>query len=776
MVARAIPGITTLPKEEFVESRLFTGSKILIMLLALSMSCGLAFGAPAKVLPKGWWLANVHNSGPGPFGGTATADGNCESCLKGSGVQHTPAFTGVLTPVGTTDFNRIKGCQFYQDNGTTQDNGCIVSLGFFCPAGYVQSGNACAVKGVDPDKNKGCPEHCEANPINPLAGNKFQSETDYVGAGSFPLRWQRSYNSFGNTPGNAMLESIEGDRGWTTFSLAWGSNGTELQSFSVGDASYSFSGNGWRHSYDRVLMTTNNATLSVTRLIRPNSQNETFILVSGAWVPDAGGATTTLTQIRDANAQLTGWSYVNQIDEIETYDAVGKLLSIRDKAGLMQTMGYDPQGRLASITDPAGRMLTLDYNANSQLVSVRDPGNWTYAYDYDAFGNLAKVTYPGQSSRQYRYEDARFPRALTGIIDENGSRYATWAYDAQGKAVLSQHADGLEKVTLVHGIDKTVATSATGASRTYATTAINGVAKAGSIVETCGAGCSRSRTWTYDVNGNVDIATDWNGNKTKYSYDLARDLETQRIEAFGTPLARTVTTVWEPGSRLPKQIAEPLRITTFTYQANGKLESRSIQPSTDATGAAGLAATPAGTARTVRYTYNGFGQLLTITGPRTDVVERTTYVYDPKGDLESVTNAALQTSRLSNYDASGRIGRIVDPNGLTTDFTYTPRGWLATRTTSNGGLTQQTSYTYDEVGQLKKVTLPDLSFITYTYDDGHRLTGLFDSAGNSITYTLDDAGNRTREQVKDPLDMLVRQTESIFDMLNRVKQVTGAAQ
>ena len=41
------------------------------------------------------------------------------------------------------------------------------------------------------------------------------------------------------------------------------------------------------------------------------------------------------------------------------------------------------------------------------------------------------------------------PFALTGITDEDGNRFATWAYDAIGRATSSQHAGGadLTKVT-----------------------------------------------------------------------------------------------------------------------------------------------------------------------------------------------------------------------------------------------------------------------------------------------------------------------------------------
>ena len=38
----------------------------------------------------------------------------------------------------------------------------------------------------------------------------------------------------------------------------------------------------------------------------------------------------------------------------------------------------------------------------------------------------------------YLYENANYPYALTGITDENGNRYATWGYDANGRGILSR--------------------------------------------------------------------------------------------------------------------------------------------------------------------------------------------------------------------------------------------------------------------------------------------------------------------------------------------------
>jgi hypothetical protein len=118
-------------------------SRMVALLITLSMSCGLAHGETPQPKPVAWWLSNVANDGPGPRGAAATPGGNCERCLKASGVTASPAWTGALTRVGQADFDSIKGCQFHTDDGKTQDNGCIVARSMVCADGYQLSGNAC---------------------------------------------------------------------------------------------------------------------------------------------------------------------------------------------------------------------------------------------------------------------------------------------------------------------------------------------------------------------------------------------------------------------------------------------------------------------------------------------------------------------------------------------------------------------------------------------------------------------------------------------------------
>ena len=147
------------------------------------------------------------------------------------------------------------------------------------------------------------------------------------------------------------------------------------------------------------------------------------------------------------------------------------------------------------------------------------------------------------------------------------------------------------------------------------------------------------------------------------------------------------------------------------------------------------------------------------------------------GDLQSITNPAGHVTQFTLYDRAGRLRQMVDPKGVVTDISYTPRGWVSTVTTTPaGGTARTTSYAYDNAGQLTGVSQPDGTSLTYSYDAAHRLIGATDAKGNSVNYTLDNVGNRIAEEVRDPTGTLQRSISRSFDALNRLQQVTGAAQ
>lgn len=602
-------------------------------------------------------------------------------------------------------------------------------------------------------ENLGRPDFCPAgNPINQRTGNKIQSETDYQGSGPFPLVFTRYYNSEASVLGAKL-------------------------------------GANWRHTFDRAV----NAGV----VFRPDGKAFEY---NPSTLTAQPNITHRLERLFSPSNTFSGWRFTNSDDDsIEVFDVNGKLLSITSRTGLAQTLSYDSSGRLSSVVDTFGRSLTFAYDAAWRVSTITDSAGNIFGYAYDSNNNLQTVSYPDGRVRTYVYENVAFPHALTGIVDENGSRYATFTYDAQGRAISSEHAFGANRITLTFNPDNTTTeTDALNTSRTYSFQTVFRLVKNTGVDQPCVNGCGSSASAsTYDSNGFLASSTDWNGNRTSYVHDT-RGLETSRTEGLtssgaATPQTRTITTQWHSSFRLPVEVAEPLRITSYAYNGDGGascgvvadgtlvpgvLCSKTIQPTSDATGSSGFGATPAGTPRTWTYTYNANGSVVTTDGPRTDVSDVTLYAYyanndpDPgkRGNVATISNALGHMTRILAYNAHGQPLSIVDPNGLTTALTYDARQRLTSRNV--GGET--TIYGYDAVGHLTRVTLPDGSFLAYGYDAAHRLTGIADSAGNSIAYSLDAMGNRTREQVFDQDGALAQTRSRVFDALNRLAQDIGA--
>ncbi|MDD5113962.1 MAG: DUF6531 domain-containing protein, partial [Methylobacter sp.] len=654
----------------------------------------------------------------------------CTSAGAGSFTVTTPPKHGVLsfgTASGTSDLPGCAGKEIIRAVAyyTWTDNQAGAEQDAFA----VRWGNASSCSSVNNSvqiqkaaspKNQGkadpdCPKTCDGNPINAATGNKFQVETDFVGAPHTGLEIRRFYNS---------QNSAE-----TTL------------------------GTGWRSTWQQSITTT--PEQNVVQVTRDDGRVERFTKnAAGAWQADPD-VTNQLSVLVDANNQQTGWQLLTSDDTKEVFSLDGRLTSVTNRAGLTTSLSYDSKNRLNTVTGYFGHSLKYVYGANNRISTITTPDGGVYSYSYDAKNNLTSVTYPDKTVRQYLYENTTFIHALTGIIDENGKRFATWTYDALGRATSSQHAGGAELTKVAYNPDGTATvTDALGNQHSYNFTTQFDVVKptdvTGAAFKNLGA-----KAFTYDANGFVASQTDFNGNVTTFVRD-ARGLEISRTEAAGTALARTISTSWHSNFRLPTQIIEPNRVTTLSYDNNGNLTERTVTSGTDS--------------RTWAYIYNSAGQVLSVDGPRTDVNDITHYAYDAKGGLQSITDALGHVTQITAYDANGLPLSVKDANGLVSKLAYDARGRVLSKQVGN----EVTQYTYDAVGQVTKTIAPDGSVIAFSYDAAHRLLKITDQSGNHIDYTLDANGNRLKQSVYDPKAKLTQTLSNTFDNLNRLATMVGA--
>ena len=666
-----------------------------------------------------------------------------------------------------------------------------------CPTPYLQPNGTCGmplfcspqtqkidpnnpgqcVPNPNPQKNLGsAPEgHCVGNPINAGIANKYESALDYS---SGLLELKRYYNS---------------------------SVATKAGMF----------GTHQRSNYDRSISTTSTA-ISLTAYRQDGKAYSYFRDDSGNWIPTSD-VNDRIVELKDANRIRIGWRYTLASDDsVETYSATGKLLSIADRTGRIQTPTYDLPATsggdgdpetLDAVTDDTGRQLRFSYDTNKRIATVTESAGGVIAYGYDAQNNLISVQYPDGRSKTYHYNEpentsgANLPNALTGITDENGNRYATYQYSSDGKAISTGHAGGADLNTLAYNVDasgnpaSTIVTDPLGTQHTINFTTILGVVKSTGQSQPGGSGCGpASSATTYDANGNVASRADFNGNKICYAYDLARNLETVRVEGLSsatacptslatyTPVAgtaqRKILTNWHPTFRLPVKITEPGRETSIVYDSRGNVTSTTLKDT----------ATGKTRSWSTSYTYHatvpGVLTQKIDNGPRIDVSDvTTTDYYAPdatcpgtallgcRGLIKQVTNALGRITRITRYNEHGQPEEIIDPNGLVTTLAYDARQRLTSRVVGS----ETTGFEYDGVGQLTRLTRADGSALNYSYDAAHRLTQISDALGNKIVYTLDAMGNTTGEDIVDPAGTLVQTRRSEYDALSRLAKDIGAA-
>jgi YD repeat-containing protein len=406
-----------------------------------------------------------------------------------------------------------------------------------------------------PQKNFGPPPMCTSsgNPINNLTGIKFQEAEEVF---SSTLHFRRYFNGSNAVAGANM-------------------------------------GISWRHEFAYQLFYLKDTVSESVVLFRPNGLQMSFNYSGSQWAPEVG-AKGKLTASKGPSGNILGWTFLDpESNAQEIYSADGLLRSINQSGTDVFSFEYStsstpittaPQaGLLIKATNNKGDFIELSYNSTANIAQIRNGAGKTFSYSYDSTGNLISVQHPDSTYTQYLYNEpsmiaAGTPNSLTGIIDQNGVRFATWKYDQQGRGISSEHAGGAEKVTLTYNNDNsTTVTNGYGKKTTYRYQVFQGLKLLTAIEGESSANCPNSNSsFTYDSNGLLKTKTDNKGVLTTYAYN-ARGLEISRTEASGTAQARTITTDWHPTLFLPTVVTEPKRITTYHYDDQGRQLSRTVE-------------------------------------------------------------------------------------------------------------------------------------------------------------------------------------------------------
>ncbi|MFL4479905.1 DUF6531 domain-containing protein [Paeniglutamicibacter sp. ORCA_105] len=399
--------------------------------------------------------------------------------------------------------------------------------------------------------------------------------------------------------------------------------------------------------------------------------------------------------------------------------------------GTSVSVRRDADGVVAELIHEHGRRVRTEFKGERIAALVASDGR-RVEFEYDEHGQLLSASGPG-GVRHYRWNDAGLIEAVT---DAAGVEEAVNTYDEHGRVLTQVSAFGrVTRFAYLPG-RLTVVSDADG-TRSNAWIAD---AK-GRLVGVIDADDNR-QSMSYDRYGNLVSVTERDGSLTVHAYDQrGRKIRTR------TPSGADITYGYDEVDRPVIVVAESGGVVKYEYA-----DDSSRNPS--------LIIDPVG----------GRTELTWRDCRLTEVVDpvgvRVRFGYDGFGDLLTITNAFGNTATLHRDDA-GRVTEAVSPGGARTSYIYDANGQLRSRRDADGALWK---FEYAPGGALAVVTDPLGSRTEMHYGAHGQLTQTVDPLGRAVTRSLDDLGNLAGIELSDGA-----QWSFAHDALARLTQVIDPA-
>jgi RHS repeat-associated protein len=412
------------------------------------------------------------------------------------------------------------------------------------------------------------------------------------------------------------------------------------------------------------------------------------------------------------------------------YDKRGRLLSVAQGRGGDERrllFGYNSQGQIESITDALQQTLRATYDDAGRVIMQVLLDGRTINFNYDACGNLVSVIPPERPAHVYSYSAVNLPLAYSPPNQGDAGNQTLYTYNLDrqlssftgpdGKCVTLTYdnAGGLNKLRfsrgeVIYGFDATTGnllsiTAPGGIALLYAYdgSLLTNIKLRGPI--------NAEMTRAYDDNLRV-TEIKLNGSAINLSYDddgLATRVGDLR-------LIRNRDTGLLGGTKLG-EITD-----TFRYDGFGEVASYSAAFKDTVIFAS-------------EYSRDKLGRLIEKRETIDGTYESLVYIYDAAGRLAEVRKNGATTA---SYTYDGHGNRLRGPSDLVT-YTYDVQDRLLERNsreesqkyayTDNGELRAKTAgnattiYEYDELGNLREITMPDGTRIEYTIDGLNRRIG-----------------------------------------------------
>ena len=457
----------------------------------------------------------------------------------------------------------------------------------------------------------------------------------------------------------------------------------------------------------------------------------------------------------------------------------GRLLSIKDKSGNVQTLSYTAGNLLETVTDEAsGRTLTFYYTASDKIDYILGPvtlavpdGIWI-TYTYDSSNNLTGVYYADDengspsSGFEYLYEDTNDTNNLTAKKDLAGHVISTWVYNENDQAIENVNNQGTGATINYDNPNEVAVNDAYGITSVYHIAQIAGRKKITHTTKP--SGCTSCSDGIYETefdestgfptqreyfNGRIDSYQDYDENNNPQTMVVAQGSDDEKtvFKTYHTDLS-TPLTITEKS--LFADISNPDRekVTIYDYDDPSDVSDTDI-PNENSTfliyRTIEKGFTMDNTATIVsyeyisRYSYNSQGQITQIDGPLPGISDTIDFVYDVvTKDLLTITHPVTGSVALE-YDAAGNIIKSIDQNNIEIIFTHDGRNRQLSAQTV--GKTYAQSFT--AAGKRSSVTDRSGQNTNYTYNSQGLLEKIINSNGEYLSFDYDANANKIEESI-----------------------------
>lgn len=467
----------------------------------------------------------------------------------------------------------------------------------------------------------------------------------------------------------------------------------------------------------------------------------------------------------EARTSLTRYDAFNQVIGKLTGEAAARILPGMSAAQIQAiyaeyglTYSYDAAGRVATVKDSAGNLTASYYDATGRLTHVINALGEVTEQQYNRFGEvteriqftnrLSPANTQGLTGGLLTQPVKALVQAIRSAALDNSSSYV---YDNRGLLVSSTNALGYQ-TSYSYNIFSEQASIVRSLSSTQTVTQAMAYNKRGELIARTDdvGGLNRTSSTTYDAFGRVISQTDALGKVSTTQYD-----HNGRLITTTDPLNHSRSSSYDAFGRVLHSTDALGRVTSYQYDDLNRSISVTTPDGVTVTTLKNrhgqtLSVTD-GTGAVSQFSYNRDGQVLT----KTDALNQvTSNLYDDAGRLLTVTDA-LGRSVGYSYDAANRIVSRTDAAGTVTSYTFDGQG-RQVRVVEAQGLTEQrtTDYHYDQAGQtLRVIHDPNGLMLTtsYSYDGIGQQTEvrrgtLANPNQQSTVYSYDTLGRRVSEQ------------------------------